>query len=188
MREAKAALRAKIRAELASFDGRYISESDVGIIDNVLNLPEYAGAGAVFAYSSTGRECSTSRLLRSSLDAGRAVALPRALGGGKMLFVQYTGELRPGRYDIPEPPDEAARMEPGAGDIVIVPALCCDMEGYRLGRGGGYYDRMLPGCPASSVCLCRERLLQKNLPREWNDFPVDIVVTEARVLRLRGPK
>ena len=79
-------------------------------------------------------------------------------------------------------------MEPGAGDIVIVPALCCDMEGYRLGRGGGYYDRMLPGCPASSVCLCRERLLQKNLPREWNDFPVDIVVTEARVLRLRGPK
>ena len=80
---------------------------------------------------------------------------------------------------------KAEALLPGRGDALIVPALCCDEGGYRLGQGGGYYDRLLSGCRAVSICLCRERLLRKKIPREWNDLAVDIVVTEERALRIK---
>ena len=57
--EDKAALRGEIRERIASLSGEYISLSDVGIMQNVLALPEFAAAGRVFAYFSVGRECST---------------------------------------------------------------------------------------------------------------------------------
>ena len=190
MSEEKSALRQRVRRQISELEERYISSSDRGIMQNVLDLAEFISATRVFAYAAMGRECATAGLLRSAASAGKAVGLPRALGRGRMVFARYAGELATGRYGIPEPPEGSGMLEPGAGDVVIVPALCCDVEGCRLGQGGGYYDRLLPGCAAVSVALCRERLLQKKLPREWNDFPVDIVVTEERVLRVSygGPK
>ena len=183
--EEKAALRAEIRARIAALSGEYISLSDLGIMQNVLALPEFAAAGRVFAYFSVGRECSTAGLISAAAAAGKTVALPRTLGRGDMYFAAYSGTDVAGRYGIPEPPDGSERLEAAGGDLLIVPALCCDVHGNRLGQGGGYYDRLLPCSAAVSVCLCRERLLQKKVPVEWNDFPVDIVVTEERVLRTK---
>ena len=60
-----------------------------------------------------------------------------------------------------------------------MPALACDRRGYRLGYGGGYYDRWLAGCSGWKVGLCRAALLQDRLPRGPYDIPVDLVVTET---------
>ena len=64
----------------------------------------------------------------------------------------------------------------------LVPGLCYDREGYRLGFGGGYYDRWLAGCSGWKVGLCRAALLQDRLPRGPYDIPVDLVVTEEECL------
>ena len=185
IKDEKAALRAQLRAAIASLPEGYIASSDAGIMENVLALAEFSAAGRMFAYFSVGRECATAGIIAAAVAAGKAVALPKTQGAGRMYFAAHTGALGAGRYGIPEPPAEAEALLPGRGDALIVPALCCDEAGYRLGQGGGYYDRLLAGCRAVSICLCRERLLRKKIPREWNDLAVDIVVTEERALRIK---
>jgi 5-formyltetrahydrofolate cyclo-ligase len=66
-----------------------------------------------------------------------------------------------------------------------VPCVAADRQGYRLGYGGGYYDRFLAGVACKTACLCRERLLQDILPHDDFDRPADIVVTEEDVIVLR---
>lgn len=179
----KKAFRARVRAMMAELDEDYLSESDAGILDAVLALGEYRGAERVLTYCSEGREVSTRGIIADALREGKTVALPVVYSGGRMVFAELRGELGVGALGIHEPRGELAIVSPTERDVMIIPALCCDAEGFRLGRGGGYYDRYLAGCPAFTVCLCRERLLAERVPREWNDLPVLSVITEKRVLR-----
>ena len=66
-------------------------------------------------------------------------------------------------------------------DLVIVPALAYDLAGFRLGYGGGYYDRFLTGTQAFKAGLARERLIMDMLPRESHDIAVDSVITEEKI-------
>ena len=63
-------------------------------------------------------------------------------------------------------------------DVVLVPNLLCDRKGYRLGYGGGYYDRWLAGYSGLTVSLCPPERLVAELPREPFDVPVDLVISE----------
>ena len=75
-------------------------------------------------------------------------------------------------------------MEPEKGDLLIVPALCFDRQGYRLGQGGGYYDRYLEKYDGVFTAgLCRAALLMDAVPREEHDRRVDCVVTEENAAR-----
>ncbi len=183
MKEEKAALRRAINERISALDEEYLRESDRGIWENVLSLPEFSSAGTVFAYLSVDRECDTRRIVDQLLQEGRRVALPRSRKGGVMDFALYDGTLAEGMYGIPQPPDEAETVEPGEGDLMLVPALCCDVRGVRLGHGGGYYDRYLAGRRVPAACLCRERLLLEKVPQDWNDFAVGFVITELRKIK-----
>lgn len=183
----KSALRAKIRAMINELDEAYIKSSDEGIMRNVLSMQEFRSAGVVFAYCSVGRECATRGIIENAAKQGKTVALPRSAPQGVMDFADSSNGLHRARFGIPEPDAGLPALEPGAGDVMIVPALCCDAEGRRLGQGGGYYDRYLERYPRTvTVCICRERLLQEKVPTEWNDKPVAFVITEKRIIKT-GP-
>lgn len=80
------------------------------------------------------------------------------------------------------PPGAAGKRGPcpaGEIDLILVPCLAADDAGYRLGYGGGYYDRFLAGAKGVSICLCREQALWESVPRDAHDARVDFVVTEA---------
>ncbi len=145
----------------------------------LLSLPELERAGTVFLYYSVGREVSTLKLIESLLENGRRAALPVSGSNGIMEFYLIDGlsQLRQGRYGIPEPPAGRA-VRPEKGDIIIVPALCCDRRGQRLGHGAGYYDRYLASTEAFSVCLCRRALLEDELPAGSLDAAVSMVLTD----------
>lgn len=181
----KTELRRQMRQEIAELPEDYIISSNSEITKKLLDMSEYKSASRVFAYYSVGRECDTRAIITATLNESRTVALPRVHGQGVMDFSEYTEQLVPGSLKIPEPPADSEVLIPDERDIIIVPALCCDETLQRLGQGGGYYDRFLPKVSALKVALCREALLQKKLPKEWNDFPVDIVITEARVIRAK---
>lgn len=183
MSEEKRAFRARMREKTAALDAAYLTESDAGITAQVLALPEFRAAGRVFAYWSQGRECDTHALIAAAAAAGKTVALPVVLGDGVMAFHTYDGMLRPGALAIPEPSADTPALTPAPEDIMVVPALCCDKAGGRMGRGGGYYDRYLAARRPFAVCLCREALLCEKVPREWNDMPVSAVITEKQVIR-----
>ena len=80
-------------------------------------------------------------------------------------------------YDGEPGPDRPV-VSPGEIDLVLVPGLAFDRRGYRLGQGGGYYDRYLPQTKAVTVALCRSCFLLDAVPREEHDAPVDLVLTE----------
>ena len=181
----KKAFRAKKRAEIKLLPESYIRESDERITERLSSLPEFAAADRLFAYYSIGNEVDTHRILKLAEKLRKTVFLPVVLGNGVMEYALFDreGALRSGALHIPEPAEEAVRAIPRAGDVILVPALCYDAQRYRLGQGGGYYDRFLENCPAVTVGLARERLMPVSVPREAHDLPVRILLTEARTFR-----
>ena len=181
----KKAARRALRAQIAALDEKELEKSDEAIYNNLSVLPELQASRQVFLYLSVRREVDTRRLIRSLLSQGKTVALPVSLPDGQMFFAQYLpGSLTEGSVvPIPEPDSEAPRLEPQAGDLILVPALTFDLDGYRLGQGGGYYDRFLSAHELFSVGLARDSLLLPEVPREAHDCAVRCLVTESRCLR-----
>ena len=185
----KTALRNEIRLRIRDMDLEYREESDEGIFQNLISLPEYAKAETVFAYYSIKGEADTHRFINFALEHDKKVALPVIIGEGIMEFALTCGEMVPGAlYCIPEPGVDMPRAEPKQSDMILVPALCFDRHGYRLGQGGGFYDRYLEkAAGVFSVGLCREALLMDEVPRQAHDMAVSCVVTEknGEVIRPR---
>ena len=181
----KKAARRALRAQIAALDEKELEKSDEAIYNNLSVLPELQAARRVFLYLSIRREVDTRRLIRSLLAEGKTVALPVSLPEGQMFFAEYRpGSLTDGSVvPIPEPDVEAPRLEPEDGELILVPALTFDLKGFRLGQGGGYYDRFLSAHALFSVGLARDALLLEEVPREDHDCGVSCLVTESRVLR-----
>jgi 5-formyltetrahydrofolate cyclo-ligase len=181
----KKQLRQEANRRLAAIDRFYFNESNKCIIANLISLMEYKSAKRIFTYFSVNKEIDTRVLIGGALKSGKQVFIPQALEDGTLCFREYRkdDQLQKGRTGMAEPLDSAPEAKPQSGDIVIVPGLCYDLEGYRLGYGGGFYDRLLADCPALSIGLCRERMLINRVPREEHDVPVDIIVTENRCAR-----
>lgn len=181
----KSLFRAGVRLRLSALSDTYISESDSGILKNLLTLPEFLSAKRVFAYYSVDREADTRALITRALSLGLPLALPRTEPKRQMSFalISSLDELVTGPLGIPEPPGALPAIAPASGDVIIVPALCYDLRGYRLGHGGGYYDRFLSSCPAFTAGLCREALLCEAVPTQPHDIPVAALITENKIAR-----
>lgn len=118
-------------------------------------------------------------------DARRQAALPViAMKGHALAFHAWepATPMRIGHHRIPEPQDTPALLP----DLLLVPCVGFDDDGYRLGYGGGYYDRTLAGWPGATkpvtVGIAYEACRVAALPREAHDVPLDAIVTE------KGPR
>ena len=157
---------------------------DQAIREKICALPVFVASPAVAAFCALGAEPD----------------LIPALGGKRLFLPRYNGEQRtyelveitdvghdlvPGRYGIAEPrPDKPAADRDFVENEVLflVPAVACDRRGTRLGRGGGFYDRMLRSVrkpPAGVIYSCQ---LGDGLPCEEHDVRMGWVVTEKEVI------
>jgi 5-formyltetrahydrofolate cyclo-ligase len=185
LKQEKDRLRKALRDLAQSLPDVYIESSDRGIEQNVLALKQWKQARTVFIYLSIGREPRTRGLILSALADGKTVAVPRCLGNGEMeaRVISSLDGLQPGPFGIPEPDHSSRLLPPQEIDLVVAPCVAADRHGYRLGHGGGYYDRYLANIQCPSVCLCRACLLQDELPYDSFDHPVGFVITEDGCLR-----
>jgi len=141
------------------------------------------GVRTLAAFVPDPDEPGSGRLPAAYTDLGARILLPVIPATGRTLdWAAYTGELEPGRFGLHQP--VGPRLGPAAigdADAVVVPALAVDHLGFRLGRGGGYYDRALvharPDAVLVTVVFDEERLAE--LPREIHDRPVTAVVTPS---------
>lgn len=150
------------------------------LLDRFLALPQVQNADTVMVFYGVGREPDTDNLIRTLLEQGKRVALPVCLPRRKMAVRVITDEsqLEPNRYGIPEPNDmcpEVAKEDIGA---VLVPNVMCDRQGYRLGHGGGYYDRWLAEFDGFTAAVCPPDRLVDQLPRDEFDVPVDCLLCD----------
>ncbi len=111
---------------------------------------------------------------------GRTLALPRIAEGGALEFGRWQddGELRTGRFAIPVPHP----FEPVEPDLLIVPCVGFDLRGYRLGYGGGHYDRTLALRPVEAIGVGYDACELERFDADAHDRPLRAIVTESRLV------
>lgn len=158
------------------------------IAQTLLTMPVYEAAETVFCYCSTELELPTDEILTAILADEKILCVPLCEAPGKMTArrIRTLDALRAGRFGIREPEDTAQVIPPAEISLCIVPCLSADTTGYRLGYGGGYYDRFLAQAELCSIVLCTEKHLQAHpLPREKTDIPCHYILTERQVYKVR---
>ncbi len=151
----------------------------------VLKHPAVQAAATVMVYLSFRSEPETGALIQGLEKAGKRVVLPRCEENHTMTaYLLIPQRLQPGAYGILEPDPEGIRdgsipkVPKEEIDVILVPGLAFDRDGFRLGYGGGYYDRYLEGFSGTSIGLTFADCLTEGLPREICDRPVDAVICE----------
>ncbi len=179
----KAALRRALLDKRAALSQAERQKIEGRITENLIAAPEIAGADLVLLYAAVRGELDLSPLADALLARGVAVAYPRSERGGVMHFhtVSSRAELAEGLYGIPEPPEGAPTAAPSARSVCIVPALAYDRDGYRLGYGGGYYDRFLGGFCGRAIGVAPDCAILDELPRGEYDLAVHAVATERGI-------
>lgn len=185
--ERKEALRREIHGRLTSMSEDARRAEDDVLFSRFLSLPELDRAQTIFLFYGVGTEPETARLISLLSVRGKRVALPRMLPKRQMEVRLFCPDrpLVKHPFGIPEPAEGCPLIHTDEIDLVLVPALCYDQQGIRLGMGGGYYDRWLPLYSGPTAGLCREALFQKELPAQPHDRPVDIVITPTRMIRTK---
>ena len=152
----------------------------------------YRSAAAIVLYAAVENEVATDLIAADSIRTGRTVYYPRvdaALRSISIAAIRDPGELKPGRFGIPEPPAgrEIVPEQFGLGlpgdALVCVPGVAFSPAGARLGRGRGYYDRMLArlGGAVVTAGLAYSFQLLDSIPETPQDRRVNFVVTEFTV-------
>ena len=151
------------------------------LFQRFLALPQVEQADTVMVFYGTAREPDTLPLIRALMERGKRVALPVCLPhrGMEARAVLDPDLLIPNRYGIPEPDGSCPVVGKHEIAVVLVPHLLCDRDGYRLGWGGGYYDRWLADFAGLTVCVCSAQRLVDELPHETFDVPVKLVLFEG---------
>ena len=156
---------------------------DLELQTRFLMSGEYRRAKTLLIYASRENEIATGGIIHAALANHKIVALPVCHKGGVMTFHRITGlaDLEPGRFGIPEPVEGCPEVIPDKGALCVCPALCCDMRGYRLGWGAGYYDRYLSKYDCLKAALCYSDALIPSF--EVNDYDVgmDFICTEKYI-------
>jgi 5-formyltetrahydrofolate cyclo-ligase len=171
MATSRADMKADIRRRLrAQREERYVEHN----LLHLLELPELSRANVIASYYSYGTEPSTIALNLAIIASGKTLLLPR-IHGVEIEWVVWNGTAQTlatnGNF---HEPIGAAYADFNSIDLVLVPALAIDPDGYRLGQGGGFYDRALPQLRAwkHGVVYPYERM-EHDLPREPWDVAVD---------------
>lgn len=145
----------------------------------VLGNPHVGSARTVLLYYSMKGEADTHGLVDELYRRGLEVLLPKVVGDGSMTFIPYTGKdsLKPsGKFHILEPEGEPF-TDYGKIDVAIVPGVAFTRDGKRLGRGGGYYDRLLPLLShAWKIGFCFPFQVFDDIPTEPFDIMMDEIV------------
>ena len=164
-----------------------VSANSASVARRLMLTPEFAGARTVATYVAKSDEVQTMAIIQSSLEGGKRVLVPRSEPSTSTLVfaeIHSPSELSPGHFGILEPAAGSPGAKLGDADVALVPVVAWDEEGNRIGYGKGYFDRALAAADLPfTMGLAFEIQRAPRLPSSPTDIPLDMVVTERRVLR-----
>lgn len=191
---AKRRLRAALLARRAARDPSALVRAGRSLAAVATAQEQLATAGRVCGYVGVGTEPDTGPLLAALRGAGATMLLPVLAPESGLDWAPYDGPeaLVAGPYGLWEPTGRRLGADAAVdADLLLLPALAVDVRGYRLGRGGGYYDRLLarlaatgnPTRPTAWAVVYDDEVLEA-LPFEPHDVPVDGALTPGGFRRL----
>ena len=178
----KAELRKKILQKMKAIPREQKQAMDQALTDQFLKHPFYQEAKIIATYLSFPHEFQTQELIEQALKDGKKILIPKTYPKGRMDFVVYhPQQLVKTSFGLLEPQGDLEVVDASQIDLIHVPGLVFTTEGYRIGYGGGYYDRYLKhftGHTLSTVYPCQIR----DFIPEDHDIPVQEVLIDERNL------
>ena len=188
----KAEIRQRCLEARRNLSPEEVAAKSQAIIEGLARLDAFREATTVLCYvSSKDNEVDTHALIESMLAEGRTVLVPIAEPDRTLTWSRLEGldEVAPSCFGILEPRPECRRPTPPPSDaLVIVPGIAFTPGGYRIGYGGGYYDRFLAHHKGPTIALAFDCQLIPAFPRSPHDRRVDAVVTECETRDGRGTR
>ena len=181
--EGKNAIRRKLLRLRRAMDEEERLKLSRKIKENLFDLPEYGSAEVIMFYMAHDKEVETREMIADSLCSKR-VLLPKVdIEGGKIVPVEIENldDVGKGAFGIEEP--RGREEYSGKIDMVVVPGIAFDLRGYRVGYGKGFYDGFLRDVSSLKVGLAFDFQVVDHIMEDANDVPMDIVVTEKRIIR-----
>ena len=170
----KTALRREIRLRIMQLTDAERVATSAEICRRVTDSQRWREASCVLLYYPMADEVDVRPLVAAALQDGKRVLFP-VVKGDDLQLVAYSSETRRGAFGIEEPIGEPFTKLDEV-DLVVVPGRAFDRQGHRLGRGRGYYDRLLPQLSAHRLAVCFPCQIVDNLPYEPHDAQMDEVV------------
>ena len=186
LNEAKKKVRNKIKASLEQLSDEKRVEYTNQISIQLFQLSEWKRAKVIGITIAIPPEVSTLHIIEQAWREGKKVVIPKCNPENKtMQFKEITSfeQLESVYSGLLEPVEATLKANAEEIDLLIVPGLAFTKDGYRLGFGGGYYDRFLSSYKGTTIALAYECQLIDKLPLELHDIPVQQVVTADKVFR-----
>jgi 5-formyltetrahydrofolate cyclo-ligase len=180
----KRALRQRLRIQRRSLSATRVEEAGAAVAVQVRDLPAYRAAAAVIAYVAHENEVPTAPLFTEIFQSGRTLLLPSQRRADRLVRWLPGVPLVPGPGGVLEP-EHGETGAPTPPAVALVPVVGWDKRGTRLGRGGGYYDRLLAELDPEITRIGLAYAFQEvpELPRDPWDVPLHYVITERCVVR-----
>ncbi len=179
----KSEIRQRLLDQRQGLNRQDIIRKSEAISNKLTELDCVRDAKCIMAYLAFRSEVDLKSLLEFCKEKGIRTALPRITGSGIMEAAEYADSslLQQNKFGIYEPSNTCG-IEKENIDVIVVPAVAFDEEGYRLGYGGGYYDRFLENIKAVKIGVCFDFQILNALPKEEHDIKMDVVISEKRTL------
>lgn len=197
--EQKSFLRKRAKAALKEYcsDLPLMEQIAKSVVTSVTNSDEYKNATMILGFMPMNDEVDIVPLMKQALKDKKKVAVPKmAKSGNDMDFYlidDFDGDFTSdNKYNIREPSENCTKLSPDqipSDALIFVPGLVFNLEGARLGRGKGYYDKYLsrvPDCDKRIVCgVCFTICVTKAVPVEKNDVRVNYLLNEYGFISLK---
>ena len=187
----KHTLKLQIIEKRNSLTDQEVKDKSKKIINNLKSLKEFKEAKNILFYISCKKEVDTQEIIKELLEKKeKNIIVPYTIKNKPKIFLSELKdfvELEPKTFGILESKEKYIReFNKDKVDLVIVPAIVFDKNGYRIGYGYGYYDRFLKTIKKDivKVGLAFDFQLIDKIPEEEHDVPLNIIVTEKEIIRV----
>jgi len=188
LQDSKTELRSQVRAALEKISPAVRAVESIGLCERL--EPQLHSARTILFFAPLPSEIDLWPLLEKSLQAGKTVALPWFDPATQTYLVRRVenleGDIVTGRFGVREPASSCVEMPPMKFDLVLVPGVAFDVSGNRLGRGKGFYDRLLAKTSGVKCGVGYDFQLLEKIPAEPHDAKVNFIFTPSRGVRRRA--
>ena len=180
--EPKRLTRREARLAIEGLSLGQAAEDSQAVCRLILESTAWQEAGQAMLYMPISGEIDVKALIENGLETGKTIALPRfsvEKNGYGACAIANLGDLVPGKFGIPEPSPGSQKMDTKQLDLAIVGGVAFDGLGGRLGRGGGFFDRLLADIPAKICGVCFDQQVYPDVSLERHDVKMDMIATPS---------
>ncbi|GGM31546.1 hypothetical protein GCM10011351_17140 [Paraliobacillus quinghaiensis] len=179
--DSKETLRNKMKKKLSSLSLEEKIEIEKTLYNHLFSSTNWKQADVIATTISKGIEWDTGPIIENAWKQGKQIALPKCYpekADLKFYTFESYEQLETVYYGLLEPaPDKTVLITPEQIDLVLVPGLVFDQKRFRVGHGGGYYDRFLAHYTGDTMSLASVNQIIDTIPVESFDIPVDQLIT-----------